>query len=170
MSDTAPRDLIDAEISTQEACALLGLTAARLTQLINGGHIERSGRGRYRISALVTGYVRFLKEGAKRDTKTASLSRAQDARAREIELRIAEKTRELIPREDAEVALDLVVGAVNAVFTGFAARVTRDVGVRRQIEAEIYEAKRKISAALASGKGVAATGVDASDPDAADAS
>ena len=49
----------------------------------------------------VQGYLRYLKDDERRSAKSAADSRVRDARALEIELRIAERSRELIPVEDA---------------------------------------------------------------------
>lgn len=158
------------EISVSAAATLIDVSAARIRQLAADGFIEIHRRGHTSIKSVARGYARFWKEQSEKTTKTASASRATDARAREIELRIAERSRELIPIDDANLALDLVVGEVNKQFTGLAARITRDVGLRRKIEAELYEAKRKIAEALAHGAELNRTGRDPTDPDADHAS
>ena len=61
--------------------------------------------------------------------------------------------------EDAMLAMDLLVGAVNKEFDGQAARVTRDIKLRRLIEADVHGAKTRIADALAKGKGSAKSGV-----------
>lgn len=73
----------------------------------------------------------------------------QDAKAAEIEMRIAEKRRELIPVEDHIAALDIVVGAVRAEFSGLPARVTRDMDLRRKLETEANASLNRISDTLA---------------------
>lgn len=157
-------------ITIEVAARLLMISAERVRQLSKAGYIVIPKRGFTTLVSAVQGYIRFLKEEERKNTKSAAASRAVDARAAEIELRIAEKRRDLIPREDAEMAMDLVVGEVNKQLTGLPARITRDVRLRREIEARLNEAKGKIAEALGSGKVLAQTGRDDSDPDAADAS
>jgi hypothetical protein len=158
------------EMSLDMAGRLLGIGPERIRQLSKAGYIKIHKRGMTALVPAVQGYIKYLKDENSKGTKTAAASRATDARAREIELRIAREERQLIPKEDADLALDLVVGEVNKQFTGLAARITRDVSLRRKIEAELYEAKRKIAEALGSGRELAATGRDPTDTDATDAS
>lgn len=157
MSDqrTGGSDLIALDV----AARLLMLTPDRLRQLSRAGYIQFPKRGHTTIVSAVQGYIRFLKDDARKETKTAAASRATDARAAEIELRIAERKRELIPIEDAMLAMDLLVGAVNKEFDGQAARITRDMKLRRLIEADVHGAKTRIAKALAGSKGAAKTGI-----------
>lgn len=162
----AQGDLITLEVAGR----LLMIGPERVRQLIKAGYIQRPKPGYTTVVSAVQGYIRFLKDDARKNTKSEAASRAVDARAQEIELRIAERKREVIPREDAELAMDLVVGEVNKVFTGLPARITRDVRLRREVEARLNEAKGQIADALARGQVLAQTGRDVSDPDASDAS
>lgn len=146
-------------ISLDVAARLLMISAERVRQLSKAGYITIPKRGHTTIVSAVQGYIRFLKEDARKETKTAAASRVTDARTSEIELRIAERKRELIPLEDAMLAMDLLVGAVNKEFDGQAARVTRDIKLRRLIEADVHGAKTRIADALAKGKGSAKSGV-----------
>lgn len=163
---TGQGDLITIDV----AARLLMMTPQRVNQLVSAGYIQRPKRGFTTIVSAVQGYIRFLKDDARKNTKSEAASRATDARAEEIQLRVAERKRLLIPREDAELAMDLVVGEVNKVFTGLPARITRDVRLRREVEARLNEAKGQIADALARGQVLAQTGRDVSDPDASDAS
>lgn len=158
-------DLITIEV----AARLLMLTPQRVNQLVSAGYIQRPKRGFTTIVSAVQGYIRFLKDEDRKNTKSHAASEAVKARADEINLRIAERRRDLIPQEDANLALDIVVGEVNKQFTGLPARITRDLRLRREIEAKLNEAKGKIAEALAAGRVVAETGRDPTDPDAADA-
>lgn len=157
-------------LTADQAGVLLGRSRQWVFNLVKDGFIEKQAKGQYTLVAVIRGAMAYYEDQLKKTSKTAIASRAQDARAREVELRIAERTRQLIPVEDADLALDLLAGVVNSQLTGFAARVTRDVPLRRKIEAELYETKRKIAEGLAAGREITATGRDPTDPDAADAS
>ncbi len=162
--DKAPQqtDLITIEV----AARLLMMTPQRVNQLVAQGYIQRPKRGFTTIVSAVQGYIRFLKDEDRKNTKSHAASEAVQARADEVRLRIAERKRELIPQEDAALALDLLVGEVNKQFTGLPARITRDLRLRREIEARLDESKGKIAEALAACRELAATGRDPSDPDA----
>lgn len=146
------------EISIEVAARLLELTPQRINQLVGAGYITRHRRGFTTISASVRGYIRFLKDESRKATQAGAAQRAQEARAKEIEQRIAERDRTLIPIEDAALAMDLLVGAVNREFDGQAARITRDMALRRIIEADVHGAKTRIAKALAESAGFARTG------------
>ena len=148
-------------ITLEVAGRLLMLGPERIRQLSKAGYIAIPKRGFTTIVSAVQGYIRFLKDEERKNTKTGSASRAQDARAAEIEQRIAEKNRALIPIEDATLAMDILVGVVNAEFDGMAARITRDLALRRLIEADVHGAKTRIAKGLSEGRSFAQTGRDA---------
>lgn len=156
-------DLITLEVAGR----LLMIGAERIRQLSKMGYIPIPTRGRTTIVGAVQGYIRFLKDDARKDTRTQADSRVRDARAAEIELRIAEKRRELIPVEDATAALDMLAGKVKEEMNGIAARVTRDMVLRRKIEAEVNGAQRRIAESLRASAEFARKGGELpySDPD-----
>lgn len=163
-SDGAQGDLITLDVAGR----LLMIGVERVRQLVKAGYIQRPKPGYTTIVSAVQGYIRFLKDEDRKSTKTAAASRATEARTAEIELRIAERKRDLIPQEEANMAMDLLVGVVVAELSGLPARLTRDVGMRRKYEAEFNAAKARIAKAIADSKVVTSTGRDPSDPDAGD--
>lgn len=149
------------EITVDVAAALLELTPQRIRQLAQAGFIKIHRRSHTTITSTVRGYVRFLKDEERKATQTGAAERARDARAREIEQKIAERDRRLIPTEEAELVMDLLVGAVAKELDGMAARITRDMAFRRLIEADVHGAKIRIADALQEGQSLARTGRDA---------
>jgi len=135
-------------ITLEVASRLLMIGTERIRQLSKMGYVPIPKRGHTTIVGAVQGYIRFLKDDARKDTRTQADSRVRDARAKEIELRNSVRLRELIPVEDAAAALDLVVGRVREEINGLPARVTRDMVLRRKIEAEVNEAQGRIAEAL----------------------
>lgn len=87
-------------------------------------------------------------------------ARGANARAAEIEMRVAERKRELIPIEDATAAMDLLAGKTKEEMTGLAARITRDMILRRKIEAEMNGALIRIAEGLRSSADLARKGGD----------
>ena len=136
-------------IPLETAARLLMISAERVRQLIKDGYIPRPVPGRTTLVGAVQGYIRFRDDADRRATKSASANRVTDARASEIELRLAERRREVIPREEAEAANAFVVGLVNEELNGLPARLTRDVPTRRKYEAEVDGSKARIAKALA---------------------
>lgn len=129
----------DAEptISTAAAGRLILIHAERVRQLTKQGWIKAVARNRYRTVDVVHGYINYLRDEQRRAAKSASASRVQDMRAREIELRMAEKQRELIPTEEAIAFVSDALGKLRAGMIGLPANITRDVELRRKIEAGI---------------------------------
>jgi hypothetical protein len=68
----------------------------------------------------------------------------RDAKARVVEMQLAERARDLIRYNEAETALDTVVGMVRTEMGGVAARVTRDLVMRRAIEKAINEGLTRV--------------------------
>ena len=161
---TEQGDLITLDVAGR----LLMIGAERIRQLNKMGYIPIPKRGYTTIVAAVQGYIRFLKDEERKGSKAATASKAQEMRARQIELQIAQTQRELIPIEEAQLALDLLVAAVNKEFDGQAARITRDLNLRRMIEADAHGAKTRIAEALAQSAGIARTGIDAAETGAED--
>ncbi|MER9937430.1 hypothetical protein [Mesorhizobium sp. M0088] len=120
---------------------MLDLTPVRIDQLVREGHIPKLGRGRYPLEASVHGYIKFLKGTIAGQTKSASSNRAQDARAAEIELRMAREDRRIVDMGEAVAALDKVTGDFLQSIGGLPARITREPRERQRIEA-ICDAER----------------------------
>ena len=69
-------------IAIDVAAKLLMVTPEWVRRLTKDGWITKTDRGRYRVVDVVQGYIRFLKDEARRATKTASHTRLQEIRAR----------------------------------------------------------------------------------------
>jgi hypothetical protein len=119
--------------------SLLGCSERQVRQWGAEGVIERDGRGRYLLLPSVRAVVkRALAAGnAELDRERVDF---QKVRAERLRLEIAEKRRQLIPIEEASAAISGVVGALKSKLIGLPARVTRDVAIRKTIEAEIFGA------------------------------
>lgn len=139
-------DLITFEVAGR----LLMIGPERVRQLVKAGYITRPKNGYTTIVSAVQGYIRFLKDEDRKDTKKGAASRATDARTREIELRIAERQRDLIPQEDARAVVAQIAAMMKAEFVGLPARLSRDVAERRRMEQEIDASFERIAEALAS--------------------
>ena len=147
-------------VTLAEAMALLQLSKQRLGQLVKDGWIKRPpSRGRYGLADVVQGYIRFLRDDARRSSKSAAHSRLQDVRVRKEELAIAERERELVPLADAMNVIDRLNGGMIAGIRALPARLTRDVEMRARMQQEIddflhemADEAAKFGAALRSGR------------------
>ena len=121
-----------------QASRLLMVSEQWIRDLTRQGFIPKcEKRGFVQLVGAVQGYIRFLKDQDRRSSKVASESRVKEARAREIELRIAERERDLIPLEDALADMAELVGMVRSETAGLPARLTRIIDERQKIESEI---------------------------------
>lgn len=136
-------------ISGKQAAELLMLgSVRRVQQLADEGYIPKAARGQYRRTDVVHGYIKFLKDGLRERQTNTHTNRVQDARAREIEIRNAKASHELIEYTESEAVLLEVAGMLKAEFSGFGARITRDMPMRRKIESGIDEIFRRASARI----------------------
>jgi hypothetical protein len=135
--------------TTREVGALLEISGERIRQLAAEGWFKSVGKDRWNRDEVVRGYCKFLRAEDRRSTRSAAENRVRDAKAREIEMRLAERGRELIAFEEAEGALETIVGMVRTEMGGVAARVTRDLNLRRAIEKAIDDGLARIVTLLA---------------------
>lgn len=136
-------------VPAAQAAQMIMVTTQWLRQLAVQGYIPVAEKGRYPLVDVVQGYIKFLKDDDRRSSKSATTSRMQDAKTAEIEMRLAEKRRELIPVDDAQAAIDVIVGKVRAEFSGLPARATRDMTLRRVLEAETNASLNRVADAVA---------------------
>lgn len=155
-------------IGLERLATLLMLSKERVRQLVKDGHIPKGQRNTYSILKAVQGYIAFLKDEERRTSKAQAESGLKASRQAEIDMRIAERRRELIETKEAGLILSGIVGIINAEMNGFAARVTRDVPLRREIEKNLNEAFERIDRALAAGQVALATGEGVTPADAED--
>ncbi|TYB81767.1 hypothetical protein [Maritimibacter fusiformis] len=147
-------------VGIREAASLLNRSTQWVHKLVAAGFVEKVGRGQYRISDITSGTVAYYEDLLQKSSKSATSNRVSEARAAEIELRTAERRRELIPQEEAIAAMDLVVGKVAETLSGLPARITRDLVLRRKIEAAVHAGRKEIADALAELSGFVEAGGD----------
>ncbi|WP_082242034.1 hypothetical protein [Cereibacter sphaeroides] len=139
-----------------EAAEVVGLSAERLRQLSREGRFEIE-RGHASLTAVIGGVIAALRERAQKDTKTASLSRAQDARAALLAARTERRREQLVARADADQALDeLGRRAIAALHRAPVQAVAEPL--RAAVRAEAADAERKIGKAVREAKAALASG------------
>lgn len=152
-------------VNLKEAAATSGFSHVWIGTLVADGYIPRQPNGRLRRIDVFRGLLKFKNDEERRSTKNAAENRVKDARAAEIEMRVAVRRRELIPLSDAEAGFAALSGIVRETLDGFPARITRERGLRISIERETNDALRRIAEtaetigdALASGREVLEAG------------
>lgn len=123
--------------SAKSAGELIDKSPQWVRHLIAEGFIVKDADGMVRDEDVFRGYIRWLTDEQRRASKVQAESRVRDARARELELRIAEREGRLIDINDMERVVDTFAGTLRASLSGLPARVTRDLVLRRTIEQAI---------------------------------
>lgn len=155
--------VMSAVVSTTELATLTALTPRRIQMLAEEGKIVRVSAGRFKLADVLPAMVRMAKEDARKTTASTKQGRLTEAKAREVELRIAEKQRDLVTLNEAIDAIDAVCGAFRTELSGLAARMHRTPDERSRLEAELDGILNRIAdrfeqegAALRTGGGDAA--------------
>lgn len=140
--------LRDGRRSINQAGDLIGKSPQWIRRLVADGYIAKQPGGGVLKRDVFVGYIRFLTDEGRRATKVQAESRVRDARAREIELRIAEREKRLIEITDMEEVIDEFSGMLRAELSGLPARVTRDLVLRRTIERAIDDILTRLAASV----------------------
>lgn len=112
----------------------LDLSRQRVGQLLAEGAFSRSEGDRFDLDACRLAYIRYLRDENRRGSKAAGVSRAQDARAREIERRMARDDNQLLDVADVLALNTEIVGAFVSELRGVPAASTRDLATRATVE------------------------------------
>lgn len=138
---------LDRRVSAATIGALTHNSASTIANLAVDGVIPK-GRNGYPLVATLQAWAAYQKTMS-RAKKAPVETPAQAAKAREIELRIAERTRELIPLVEAEAAIDDLVGMVRTELSGIPAAVTGDRDLRDKIRTGLDGALERVAQRLA---------------------
>lgn len=132
------------DVDADSLSQVLGLTPARVRQLVDEGVFARSGRGAYPFLANVTAYVRYLRERLPGPRKNVAEDGGEINSARErallarsqrlmIDLRRAERARRLVPVEEAAAVFGGLVELVRTKLLALPSRAAPLVAGRDKI-------------------------------------
>lgn len=139
----------------------MGVTAVYIRKLARDGWFKPVARGQFDARDVIGGIYRFLKDESRRSTKSEAASRVTSARTQEIELRILDRSGELVThaRTEGLAVVDMALGGLRADLAAAPARITSDLELRRKIETVLNDALR----AAATRAGNAARGIEEGD-------
>ncbi len=126
-------------VSLSEVARHFGLSRTAVRDLELQGLIDRATG----LDACRLAYIRYLR--ARRLSHSDADVQWRLARAREIEIRTAEREHKLMQTDEAMAVLDDAVGTFLTELAGLPASVTRDLVLRRQIEEKIFEMRTRIA-------------------------
>ena len=151
MTDVSPLVPARRGRSTVNATELgvhLALTRQRISALADTEHvIERLPDGRFDQDACRFAYLKWLRDPARRSARSEAAVKHAEAKTQLLHIRIEEKQRRLVRREDVNELIDAIAGIVLTHLSGMAARCSRDMVVRRNIDAVVMQIRREIAAA-----------------------
>ena len=132
-------------VSAQLMADHLAMSRTYLDRLVSSGVIKRRDDGRFDLDRCRVDYLRHLRQ-AKRVSPNGEARAALDkARAREAELRVAKIEGQLMETDDAIAVTDELVGLFLTGLSGLPAQCSRDMQVRRTIEASVRDMRQRIA-------------------------
>lgn len=151
-------------VSSSVGAAFLGVSSRWVQQLATDGWVKPVGRGKWNLAELVQGYAASMKDEDRRSSRQSAENRVREARAAEIERRMAREDRKIIDIDEAFGVLDNVIGQFLQSISGLPAQITRNVGERRRIEAICDAERQRLSTQFAEGLSALETGIPTPDP------
>lgn len=139
-TETDPLDGLTMPV--REMANMIGLLPRRLQQLVEMGIVPPADRGRYSVTAVVQGYIRYQRDAGRQSGPATTPNAFQDARVREIEENIARRN-DRLKADTLSACMSLIddaAGGLKADLLSIPARVTNDLPLRRRIEDEITAA------------------------------
>lgn len=130
---------------------LFGVTERQARNLLQEAGVEPVSRGQWDLVRSVRGVFSRLREARQSSELSRARARQIDAVAKKHELATRRAERELVPLEDAQAALDLMMGKMISELSGFSARVTRDLELRRKLDREIGDMRNRMETATIAG-------------------
>ncbi len=134
----------DTIASTSEICLLAACTKQRLHALEQEGVVSRVGRDQWLLAATIRAIIQHLRSENRRGPRTDANIRLANARAQTLELRNEREANQLLRFDEVCAAWDSVIGRLVSELGSVPARCSRDVSMRRTIEAEINRAREEV--------------------------
>ena len=135
-------------VSASKMARHLGFERTNLDRLISQGVIERQGDGRFDLDATRLAYLKHLREARRVSPRSEADASFQRAKAELIQIRIAERKKELMLASEAYAMVDEMAGMFLTALSGLPARCAgRDLATRRAVEQAVFDMRRDISEA-----------------------
>jgi hypothetical protein len=151
MPETVTNDHLPAAngAATVSASALalhLDCTRTYVGKLEAEGVIQQQGHG-FPLDQSRVAYLRYLRRERRQSPRSEADAEHVKVKTEMLQLRLMEKRRELVRRDDVDALNDQIAGTVLTHLSGMAARCSRDMQVRRNVDAVVMQIRREISEA-----------------------
>jgi hypothetical protein len=142
-----PRSRRPPTVSASALALHLDCSRAYIGKLEAEGVIQRQGDG-FPLDQSRVAYLRYLRRERQQSPRAAADAEHALAKAALLRLRIEEKQRTLVKRDEHEAMIDQMAGLVLTKLGGWPARIGgADLGVRRKAEAVLRELRVEIAEA-----------------------
>ena len=133
-------------VSAVRMAAHLNMDRAHLAKLVSQGALKQRADGKFPIDDNRRAYIEFLREARKRSPKSEADFAFTQAKAELLQIRIAERKKELMMASECYGMLDEVHGLFMTHLSGLSAKIGgRDLSLRRKVEAAIYDMRVELS-------------------------
>ena len=137
------RRVADDVVTANSLATHLGMTRQNVARLKADAVIEQRSDGCYDQTASGLKYIKHLRQP--RSSRSEADAVHVRAKAEMLQIRIAERQRKLVRREDANALLDEICGIVLTHLSGMAARCSRDMVVRRNINGVVHQVRTELA-------------------------
>jgi hypothetical protein len=137
-------------LTTKALVDLARIGEDRVMQIEAAGWIKRTGRNEWPTVPTLAGMIKFYRDENRRGRGPSAEADAKlrAAKALEVELRIAMRSKVLCHVDEAIACMQQVAGMVRAEFGGLAAAFTRDLVERRRLDKEVNARFNRIAKRL----------------------
>ena len=135
----------DDVVTANSLATHLGCTRQNIARLTAEAIIEQRSDGHFDQTASRLKYIRHLRSDNRRSPRTQADADHVKVKTEMLQLRLMEKQRMLVRREDANALLDEICGVVLTHLSGMAARCSRDMNVRRNIDAVVRQVRSELA-------------------------
>ena len=141
-----PRSRKPATVSASALALHLDCSRTYIGKLEAEGVIQRQGDG-FPLDQSRVAYLRYLRRERQQSPRTEADADHVKVKTEMLQLRLMEKRRELVRRADVDALIDGIAGTVLTHLSGMSARCSRDIQVRRNIDAVVMQIRREIAEA-----------------------
>ena len=146
---------IPEQIKLAELADIFDVTERHTRNLLKKVAVTQANSGLWPFEPAVRGVLRLMEQDLAKSERAA---RGPNARAKQIELALTQMADTLIPRVDADAALEIVVAIVSEELRGFPDRYMNDPDLQSVVKgliseslSRIEEARRRLSRASLTG-------------------
>jgi hypothetical protein len=137
------RMVADDVVTANSLATHLGCTRQNIARLTAEAIIEQRSDGCYDQTASRLRYIKHLR--MPRSSRAEADAAHVRAKAQILQIKIMQQQRKLVLREDANALIDEMCGVVLTHLSGMAARCSRDMVIRREIDRVVYEVRRELA-------------------------